>query len=700
MFDVVAAAVFAGALLVVAAPPVLAYVDPSVITYTIQALAGVVVALSAVFGVVFRKTRRVIFEALGIDENAHKEVEPPIHRGSPGVAACAAEGTMRSGIALRSSRKPGRALTRRDATHASTHASDDVPSRLRWPVRLGYAALASAFLSFTVCIVAPYETLAANSGSLIYGISEVGGALAVFAIIAAVVLALLLSCLRGRAFDAALFIVTALALGAYVQAMFMNSSLPAADGRQVMWKDYDTIAVISSAVWLALVIVPFAVARTHRVLMRKISLAVAVVLIIVQGVGVASLFTTGGTASAATVAADEKIYCTEDGLNTLSSKGNVVVFVLDTFDTADMQQILADDSSYYGAFQDFTYFKNSTGAMIPTRYAIPFLLSGRAPVEGESASDYFTDYYRKSDFLSDIQAAGWTSGIYTDSIGRDMSTDEGRELAAQTMNYHSLDSANVDEVGAVRTLLQCALYRDLPWMLKTRFWYSTDQVNNSMSEKSVGTDFAQTEYKMDDVAYYRTLKTEGLELDEGTSNGAFRFIHLLGAHEPYVMDENCKSVNEDEGTLESQEKGSLKIVEQYLQKMKDLGVYDNSTIIITADHGYWYLTMDDIEEATSPIMIVKPANTSGTHSDMKTSDMPVSHFDFQATVISGMGGDSSKYGQTVFQVNDANRKRFYYMTTHDGKHDYEFRQYEIDGDALDFSNWHKTGLEWQITPRS
>ena len=36
------------------ATPALAHVDPSVMTYTIQALAGVAVALSAVLGVVWR----------------------------------------------------------------------------------------------------------------------------------------------------------------------------------------------------------------------------------------------------------------------------------------------------------------------------------------------------------------------------------------------------------------------------------------------------------------------------------------------------------------------------------------------------------------------------------------------------------------------------------------------------------------------
>ena len=57
-----------------------AYVDPSVMTYTIQALAAVVVALSAVLGVAFRRSRKVLFRMLKIDENADKIVEGAVHK--------------------------------------------------------------------------------------------------------------------------------------------------------------------------------------------------------------------------------------------------------------------------------------------------------------------------------------------------------------------------------------------------------------------------------------------------------------------------------------------------------------------------------------------------------------------------------------------------------------------------------------------
>ena len=52
-----------------------AYIDPSVTTYLIQVIAGVVIAVGAFIGLYFRKAKKKVSNALGIDENKNKEVE-------------------------------------------------------------------------------------------------------------------------------------------------------------------------------------------------------------------------------------------------------------------------------------------------------------------------------------------------------------------------------------------------------------------------------------------------------------------------------------------------------------------------------------------------------------------------------------------------------------------------------------------------
>lgn len=54
------------------------YLDPSVMTYTIQVVAGVVVAAGAVVGIYWRKAKKKVQDKLGIDENAKKQVEEDV----------------------------------------------------------------------------------------------------------------------------------------------------------------------------------------------------------------------------------------------------------------------------------------------------------------------------------------------------------------------------------------------------------------------------------------------------------------------------------------------------------------------------------------------------------------------------------------------------------------------------------------------
>lgn len=58
--------------------PTFAYIDPSVMTYTIQAVAGVVISIGAVLGIVWRRARKKAKQVLNIDENAKKEVEEDV----------------------------------------------------------------------------------------------------------------------------------------------------------------------------------------------------------------------------------------------------------------------------------------------------------------------------------------------------------------------------------------------------------------------------------------------------------------------------------------------------------------------------------------------------------------------------------------------------------------------------------------------
>ena len=58
--------------------PNVLYVDPSVVTYGIQAIAGVVIAVGAVAAILWRKAKKKVTKALKLEEATKKEQDEEI----------------------------------------------------------------------------------------------------------------------------------------------------------------------------------------------------------------------------------------------------------------------------------------------------------------------------------------------------------------------------------------------------------------------------------------------------------------------------------------------------------------------------------------------------------------------------------------------------------------------------------------------
>ena len=144
-YDALSLLVIAAVAYLTLAQPAFAYVDPSIMTYTIQALAGVAVALSTVFAVAFRRVRKKLVKLLGIDENANKEVE--------GKVQCTADAQV-----LAQADEQARAYKRGDA------ARKKGTGKISLSRRIVMAVLVSAFFAFTIFFVAPVEIVFGNSG--------------------------------------------------------------------------------------------------------------------------------------------------------------------------------------------------------------------------------------------------------------------------------------------------------------------------------------------------------------------------------------------------------------------------------------------------------------------------------------------------------------------------------------------------------
>ena len=669
-----------------------AYVDPSVMTYTIQALAAVVVALSAVLGVAFRRSRKVLFRLLKIDENANKIVEGKVHKVDV-KGAEAANAQMKEILAAEAIR-----------------LKEQKEGTLKPKGRIGVAFLISFFTVFTILVVAPLELVASNAKDLSFSLNDVAGPVFLAGLLLTLISTAVLSLLRKRVFNVAVALVGAIGVASYVQAVFLNGGMPLADGHEVIWSNFTNQMIVSGLIWLAIIAaaVIFSLLKARQ--LRTGLLVTATALIIVQAVGVASLW---GPAVAAftdvNTRESQQIYATRDGLFNVSSKKNVVVFVLDTTDTAFVQQIYNEYPETFAHMTGFTWYRNSAGSMIPTRYGIPSLVFENRLQPGQSFGDFVNGWADNSHYLDDINKLGYSVGLYTDNFNS-IYTDY---MHNRTINYHELrgrgSENQLNVLSALRILYKTAFCRDMPWVFKPRFWYYTEDLNMRM-RKPVNmdeVDLSSQPYTEDDLKYYQELQHYGLSIDDSAGqNGSFRFIHLIGSHPPYTLDRNVEPTSDpSKENVEEQTMGAYRIVAQYIAELKRLGVYENTSFIITADHGEWYLTDTDIQRPSAPVIMYKPAGQTAEEAaqPMQVSDAPVWHYDIFAQTLKDMGADQQMLSNYTTPLDESyegeDRPRYYLETISENNHDAELREFVINGDATNFNNWSLTGNTWRLMPK-
>ena len=85
--------------------------------------------------------------------------------------------------------------------------------------------------------------------------------------------------------------------------------------------------------------------------------------------------------------------------------------------------------------------------------------------------------------------------------------------------------------------------------------------------------------------------------------------------------------------------------------MKENGVYDNTEIILLADHG-----LKNHDSGAYPLLMIKRAGDD--FEGIQTSYAPISHLDVYPTLMKIAGEDTGK--ETVYDIDEnADRKRFF-----------------------------------------
>ncbi len=539
-----------------------AYIDPSVTSYAVQALAGILVAAGAFFAAYGRKTRRLILKGLGIDDRSGRPQEPEAQIYMEELL----EETAARKAAFEASRK---------VVHGNKKAD-----RIRCLVLsliCGLAAAMTFILRPTVCFYLD------NENEFWFSLSSVIGNLLLIFGLTAGVIALIHALLPDRKIQSprllSAAIIAAVTLCAYIQNHFMSSYLPLLTGDPIDWSRYAGWGLASIALWggtLALAVAGFVFRpRTAKVLSYGI---LALLLILETFAGGYTLITAKHE--------DREIntYCSTEGMYQVSKAGNIVILVSDTFEGTYMNAILERYPEYHDILDDITYYDNVTGISSFTYFSYAQFLTGVDFPIGVAEKEGLNYCFEHETTVDAVHKNGWDVAYYT-------KFSPTENLRDKLINYVSdrliPDTATAWNIATM--MVRSTLFQSLPQILKPYFMVYTVDYEQQKKNLEDKTETAEPFIEDDDQRFFNHVKDQGLEAYDGKPK--YSIVELFGVHAPSVRNAEFERIeySEDVPILDRKVeagRAQLNLLCRYLDDLKKAGVYEDTTVIMMADHGF------------------------------------------------------------------------------------------------------------------
>ncbi len=528
--------------------------------------------------------------------------------------------------------------------------------------RTGLLMLPGICAAFTLFVFAPTEFYMNHVSDFWFGYDQILPVLLMLAVACAALATLVLAVLPRKASTVLEALIFTGGILLYIQGNYLVVNYGTLNGTAIDWSAYRRQMIVDTAVWAAVIAAAIVLAVKLKDRFVKVMRIAAAIVLVTQ------IVTLGTVALLSPERSDESEgYLSKVDEFTVSSSSNTAVILLDCLDAKLFENLYEADGAYFdGELADFTFYPNTVGGATRTKYAIPFIFTGQTNTQKVSYPVYLTKIYSDSPFFKALRSGDYDVGIYTQKDFVDLSHADVID------NYSTGQAKASSRFGLTKKYMKLIAFRYAPSALARRFWMYSGDFDQFKAGEDAG------EYAMNDVMFYQELIGRGLSV--GTDRSCFRFYHLTGAHAPYTMNADCQKVPFSEGSEAEQALGCFKIIDAYIGQLKAVGVYEKTTLIIMADHGYEnYGGMEQ-----NPVFIVK---LPGESHAFGSSDIPLSYSMlpnlFADAVTGHLPPDLSAYA--------VEGDRFFYDAV-EGVTQITITEYVIRGEAGDNSACKKTGV--------
>ncbi len=449
----------------------------------------------------------------------------------------------------------------------------------------------------------------------------------------------------------------------YVQGNLLTGSLPLLDGKPIDWSLYKKEYIQSYVLWVVAAAAVIIIYRRikHRTFENMVKLA---------GICMTLMFCVTLLTLALTNRGFERkpgLSVTTKNMFQLSRNDNLLILVLDAVDARNMNAILEENPEYQDIFTDFTYFQNMLGAYPATRHAIPYMLSGKWYQNETVFREYEAQAYAESPLFATLEEEGWRIGLYEAEL---LSNDGGKNRFGNILpGKRGINNKPM----FLKWQIQLVGFKYAPYCLKSHTFVNLKDFNTTKIPPE-----GEEMFTMSNSVFYDKILHEEVSY---TEDNCFRFMHIEGGHAPFIYNEKVEEIKPENGSYEDNIKASLTITREYINKLKEAGVYDNSAIIVMADHGYGW---GDYFEQQNPIFFVKGKKEKH---GFETSDAPVSYMDLQEAYVRLMNGAKS---DQIFDWKSGDQRERRYLFYEHSEEDY-IMEYMQPGRADDANAMYQTG---------
>lgn len=524
-------------------------------------------------------------------------------------------------------------------------------------------------LSLTVALLVPTEIYIKNASQLWFDLKDIGKFFLLDTIkYVAILFAVYSSCWKSKVRYYFLAILLGLLLGVFLESFIIGLDYGTFDGHEINWDNLIGAGIVNTVIWVlclgASIVGFYRLAHDERKL-KKVIKPISFFVVFIQCVVLLIILKNNPIQKHIVVEDGIVGVLTNKNMYTVSSKDNIIVFLLDAFDASVFEEIQKRSPNVLQAFKDFTYYPDTISSFGFTHFSLPEILTGRLydpvgnyPLYFESAwkDNPFYLFLKDNDYVINL----FTSGNYV-----------AKSVPVDNLITKKIEMSNI----TAEKFRNLVYFRIAPLFLKKIYYTYNLDIDNP---ETIFDD--KKPYMFDDIKFFAQLKNG---LKETKKKNAFQFYHLQGLHPPYIIGENVELLKANHrGTAYSQALGVLKIVKEYIEQMKKLNLYDKATFVIMADHGY-HNTI-----GSRPLFLVKMPDSN--NNIMVKDDTPMAVSELMPVIFQRFK-PAWKEKDDLFRRKNKKKisNRFFYFenTRKDGK----FNKYLVKSPAKNINCWVATG---------